>query len=67
MTKRQNRMVLVALLIAGAILAVTLLFQALGNNSNYFYSPTEAMAISSYRAPSHHTKTKPIQQKLLKV
>jgi cytochrome c-type biogenesis protein CcmE len=38
MTKRQNRMVLVALLIAGAILAVTLLFQALGNNSNYFYS-----------------------------
>ena len=34
-------MVLVALLIAGAILAVTLLFQALGNNSNYFYSPTE--------------------------
>jgi cytochrome c-type biogenesis protein CcmE len=41
MTKRQNRMVLVALLIAGAILAVTLLFQALGNNSNYFYSPTE--------------------------
>jgi cytochrome c-type biogenesis protein CcmE len=29
MTKRQNRMVLVALLIAGAILAVTLLFQAL--------------------------------------
>ncbi|WP_138146037.1 cytochrome c maturation protein CcmE [Bathymodiolus heckerae thiotrophic gill symbiont] len=41
MTKRQNRMVFVGLLIAGAILAVTLLFQALGTNSNYFYSPTE--------------------------
>ncbi|SMN02159.1 Cytochrome c-type biogenesis protein CcmE, heme chaperone [uncultured Candidatus Thioglobus sp.] len=41
MTKRQNRMVLVAVLIAGAILAVTLLFQALGSNTNYFYSPTE--------------------------
>jgi hypothetical protein len=27
----------------------------------------KAMAISSYHAPSHHTKTKPIQQKLLKV
>ncbi|SMN13136.1 Cytochrome c-type biogenesis protein CcmE, heme chaperone [Bathymodiolus heckerae thiotrophic gill symbiont] len=34
-------MVFVGLLIAGAILAVTLLFQALGTNSNYFYSPTE--------------------------
>lgn len=41
MTKRQNRMIFVGLLIAGAILAVTLLFQALGTNSNYFYSPTE--------------------------
>ena len=41
MTKRQNRMVLVALLVAGAILAVTLLLQALGSNTNYFYSPTE--------------------------
>jgi len=41
MTKRQNRMVLVAILVAGAVLAVTLLFQALGNNANYFYSPTE--------------------------
>lgn len=41
MTKRQNRMVFVAMLIAGAILAVTLLFQALGSNANYFYSPTE--------------------------
>lgn len=34
-------MIFVGLLIAGAILAVTLLFQALGTNSNYFYSPTE--------------------------
>ena len=41
MTKRQNRMVLVALLVAGAILAITLLLQALGSNTNYFYSPTE--------------------------
>ena len=41
MTKRQNRMVLVALLVAGAILAITLLIQALGSNTNYFYSPTE--------------------------
>uniref|UniRef100_UPI0034DE8606 cytochrome c maturation protein CcmE n=1 Tax=Candidatus Thiodubiliella endoseptemdiera TaxID=2738886 RepID=UPI0034DE8606 len=41
MTKRQNRMVLVAVLVAGAILAVTLLLQALGSNTNYFYSPTE--------------------------
>jgi cytochrome c-type biogenesis protein CcmE len=41
MTKRQNRMVLVALLFAGAVLAITLLLQALGSNTNYFYSPTE--------------------------
>ncbi|MDB2590130.1 cytochrome c maturation protein CcmE [Candidatus Thioglobus sp.] len=41
MTKRQNRMVLVALLLAGAVLAITLLLQALGSNTNYFYSPTE--------------------------
>lgn len=41
MTKRQNRMVLVALLVAGAVLAITLLLQALGSNTNYFYSPTE--------------------------
>lgn len=34
-------MVLVAVLVAGAILAVTLLLQALGSNTNYFYSPTE--------------------------
>ncbi len=41
MTKRQNRMVLVAILVVGAILAITLLLQALGSNTNYFYSPTE--------------------------
>ena len=41
MTKRQSRMVFVVLLIAGAVLAVTLLLQALGSNTNYFYSPTE--------------------------
>lgn len=34
-------MVLVAVLLAGAILAVTLLLQALSSNTNYFYSPTE--------------------------
>ncbi|WXT99427.1 MAG: Cytochrome c-type biogenesis protein CcmE [Catillopecten margaritatus gill symbiont] len=49
MTKRQNRMVLVAVLIAGAILAVTLLFQALGSNTNYFYSPTE---VAEGKAPT---------------
>ena len=41
MTKRQNRMILVALLLSGAVLAITLLLQALGSNTNYFYSPTE--------------------------
>ena len=41
MTKRQNRMVLVVLLLSGAVLAITLLIQALGSNTNYFYSPTE--------------------------
>ena len=41
MTKRQNIMVLVALLLSGAVLAITLLLQALGSNTNYFYSPTE--------------------------
>jgi len=34
-------MAFVALLIAGAILAIYLLLQALGSNTNYFYSPTE--------------------------
>ncbi|CAB9540105.1 Cytochrome c-type biogenesis protein CcmE, heme chaperone [uncultured Gammaproteobacteria bacterium] len=48
MTKRQNRMVLVATLIAGAILAVTLLLQALESNANYFYSPT---AVAEGKAP----------------
>ncbi|HIE77711.1 MAG TPA: cytochrome c maturation protein CcmE [Candidatus Thioglobus sp.] len=43
MTKRQNRMVFVALLIAGAILAIYLLLQALGSNTNYFFSPTEVV------------------------
>jgi len=43
MTKRQNRMIFVALLIAGAVLAITLLIQALGSNTNYFYSPTEVV------------------------
>jgi cytochrome c-type biogenesis protein CcmE len=42
-------MVLVSLLIAGAILAVTLLLQALGNNSNYFYSPT---SVKQGKAPT---------------
>ncbi|HAY41652.1 MAG TPA: cytochrome c maturation protein CcmE [Gammaproteobacteria bacterium] len=43
MTKRQNRMVFVVLLICGAILAIWLLFKALGSNTNYFYSPTEVV------------------------
>ncbi len=41
-------MVLVATLIAGAILAVTLLLQALESNANYFYSPT---AVAEGKAP----------------
>ena len=49
MTKRQNRMVLVGLLIAGAILAVSLLLKALGSNTNYFYSPTE---VTEGKAPT---------------
>ena len=36
-------MILVGLLVAGAILAVTLLLQALGSNTNYFYSPTDVV------------------------
>jgi len=34
-------MMLVVMLVAGAILAVTLIFQALGSKANFFYSPTE--------------------------
>lgn len=41
MKKRHSRMVLVALMIGGAVIAVTLLLKALGSNTNYFYSPTE--------------------------
>ena len=36
-------MILVGLLVAGAILTVTLLLQALGSNTNYFYSPTDVV------------------------
>ena len=43
MTKRQNRMALVAMLVAGAIVAILFLFQALGNNTNYFFTPTEVV------------------------
>ena len=43
MTKRQNRMVLVAMLIIGAIAAIVFLFEALGNNTKYFFSPTEVV------------------------
>ncbi len=52
MTKRQNRMVLVALLLSGAVLAITLLLQALGSNTNYFYSPTE---VAEGKAPIDKT------------
>ncbi len=48
MTKRQNRMALVLLLVVGTILAITLLLQALGSNANYFYSPT---AVAQGKAP----------------
>jgi cytochrome c-type biogenesis protein CcmE len=43
MTKRQNRMILVGLLVVGAVLSVSLLLKALGSNTNYFYSPTEVV------------------------
>ncbi|KAA0456471.1 MAG: cytochrome c maturation protein CcmE [Candidatus Thioglobus sp.] len=49
MTKRQNRMLLVAMLIGGGILVVVLLLQALGSNTNYFYSPTE---VAEGKAPT---------------
>ncbi|MGE4594079.1 MAG: cytochrome c maturation protein CcmE [Gammaproteobacteria bacterium] len=48
MTKRQNRMALVAMLVVGAIIAILLLFQALGSNTNYFFTPTE---ITQGKAP----------------
>ena len=46
MTKRQNRMVFVALLVAGAILVGSFswkIFITLKINTNYFYSPTEVV------------------------
>lgn len=52
MTKRKNRMVFVALLIVGAILAVTLLFKALGENANYFFSPTQ---VAQGEAPTNRS------------
>jgi cytochrome c-type biogenesis protein CcmE len=41
MKKRHSRILTVLLLIAGASTAVYLLLQALGSNTNYFFSPTE--------------------------
>jgi len=43
MKKRHSRMILVGVMIAGAVIAVTLLLKALGSNTNYFYSPTEVV------------------------
>lgn len=44
MTKRQNRMVLVALLVAGVSLAGYLGFKAFSENLLYFFSPTDVVA-----------------------
>jgi len=36
-------MTLVAMLVAGVVLAILFLFQALGSNANYFFTPTEVV------------------------
>jgi|GEM_PF-7107842 len=43
MTKRQNRMTLVALLVAGVSLAGYLGLQAFNENLLYFFSPTDVV------------------------
>jgi cytochrome c-type biogenesis protein CcmE len=43
MTKRQNRMILVALLVAGTSLAVYLGLKAFNENLLYFFSPTDVV------------------------
>ncbi len=51
MTARQKRMTFVALLIAGVGLFIGLIMQALNENINHFYSPTE---IHEGKAPKDH-------------
>ena len=43
MTKRQNRMILVALLVAGTSLAAYLGLKAFNENLLYFFSPTDVV------------------------
>ena len=49
MTKRQNRMILVALLVAGTSLAAYLGLKAFNENLLYFFSPTDVV---NGKAPS---------------
>jgi len=51
MTPRQKRMTFVAMLIAGVGVFVYLITQALNENINHFYSPTD---IVEGRAPQNH-------------
>lgn len=52
MTPRQKRMTFVAMLIAGVGIFVYLITQALNENINHFYSPTE---ILEGKAPANHS------------
>ena len=52
MTPRQKRMTFVAMLIAGVGVFVYLITQALNENINHFYSPTD---IVEGRAPQNHS------------
>jgi len=51
MTARQKRMMFVAILVIGVGLFITLIMQALNENMNHFYSPTE---IHQGKAPQDH-------------
>ena len=52
MTARQKRMMFVALLIIGVGIFISLIMQALNENINHFYSPSE---ILDGKAPSEHS------------
>jgi cytochrome c-type biogenesis protein CcmE len=50
MTKRQNRMILVGLLVSGVVLAFFFIYKALENNAFYFFTPTD---IADGKAPAN--------------
>jgi cytochrome c-type biogenesis protein CcmE len=50
MTKRQNRMILVGLLVSGVVLGGFFIYKALDNNAFYFYTPTD---IADGKAPTN--------------